>query len=228
MATAATAPGYADLLAKGFKTWPEGWGHCNDGDQDPQQPYKCGETNSARKRSGGWTSGSSSPAHGTLNGMGQWFVAGVGGIRRAPAVGHTGYGGVGYGRFEVRPAIAAGGLRSATASFASPYGLIRSSWSSAPAPAGLASVAAGQMNVTVPPNTVADVYIPAPPSAVYEGGVRVAAGEAVGEVDGVRAVRAVRQAAGFTEPGAGSTRAAAAQSSIVTVGSGTYHLTWGE
>merc|ERR1712099_24881 len=73
-----TYPGYADLLAKGFTTWPEAWGQCKT---QTAQPFRCAASN--------WTSGSLSPAHGTLNGIGQWFIAGIGGIRRSPGI--TGY-----------------------------------------------------------------------------------------------------------------------------------------
>ena len=71
-----------------------------------------------------WTSGSLSPAHGTLNGIGQWFVAGLGGIRRAASR-------VGYQHFELRPPWGSTPLQSAVASFASPYGTIHSAWSAA-------------------------------------------------------------------------------------------------
>ena len=138
MTVVPTAPGYADLLAKGFTTWPEAWGSC-DSEKDPQQPYACAAT-------GKWRSGSLSPAHGCLNGLGQWFVVGLGGIRRA--AGHAG-----FQRFEVRPAIGVGGLRSAAASFDSPFGLIRSAWA-------VDGTGAGQLNVTVPPNTRAAIYVP--------------------------------------------------------------------
>ena len=85
-------------------------------------------------------------AHGCLNGLGQWFVAGLGGIRRA--AGHAG-----FQRFQVRPAIGIGGLRSAAVSFDSPFGLIRSAWA-------VDGSGSGQLNVTVPPNTRASIYVP--------------------------------------------------------------------
>lgn len=72
-----------------------------------------------------WTSGSDSPAHGTLNGIGQWFIAGLGGIRRR-------IGAVGFQHFELRPPWGSTPLSHAQASYDSPYGTIRSAWSAAP------------------------------------------------------------------------------------------------
>ena len=79
----------------------------------PRQPYLVAAN---------WTSGSDSPAHGTLNGIGQWFIAGLGGIRRRPE-------GVGYQHFELRPPWGSTPLRHASAHFDSDYGTIESSWS---------------------------------------------------------------------------------------------------
>ena len=100
-----------------------------------------------------------SPTHGTLNGMGQWFVSGAGGIRRAP-------GSAGYQRFELRPAVGAGGLSAASASLVSPFGLIRCAWALRGGPGGVV-----ELNATVPPNTAALVFVPASAAAdVQESG----------------------------------------------------------
>lgn len=74
--------------------------------------------------------------HGCLNGIGQWFVAGIGGIRRGVTPG--------FQTFELQPASGVGGLASAAASFQSPYGLISSSWKVGPD-------GGTQWNVTVHP-----------------------------------------------------------------------------
>ena len=189
MTTVTSAPGYVDLLAKGFTTWPEAWGNCLS-EHNPQQPYACAAT-------GKWRSGSSSPAHGCLNGLGQWFVAGLGGIRRAA-------GRAGFQRFEIRPAIGVGKLRSASTSFNSPYGLIRSAWVVVASLEGSqGGGSGGQLNVTVPPNTRAAVYVPAAAAHVREGGMPAE------ESHGVRLVRA---------RGAAET--------VYDVGSGDYAFSW--
>ena len=61
--------GYLDMLDNNFTTFPEAWGTCND-EAKNSLTYKCKK----------WTSGSGSPTHGTLNGVGQIFVSGLGGI----------------------------------------------------------------------------------------------------------------------------------------------------
>jgi hypothetical protein len=71
-------PGYVDLLTKGFTTWPEDWGtakpHTGTTDSSSlRQPYL---------DAANWTSGSGSPAHGTLNGIGLWFIVSLRGIVR--------------------------------------------------------------------------------------------------------------------------------------------------
>ena len=53
---------------------------------------------------------------------------------------------------------------SAAASFYSPFGLIRSAWA-------VDGTGAGQLNVTVPPNTRAAIYVPT--SAAAQQAVRV-------------------------------------------------------
>ena len=115
--------GYVDLLSKGFTEWPENWGTHKTGHktgtqspEGPRQPYL---------DAANWTSGSDSPAHGTLNGIGQWFIAGLGGIRRRP-------GAAGFQHFELRPPWGSTPLSHAQASYDSPYGTIRSAWATVP------------------------------------------------------------------------------------------------
>lgn len=195
-ATQTTHPGWGDLLSKGFTTWPEAWG--SGGPTNAQQPWKIvacphakatsselSNESSSSSSSSCWKSGALSPAHGTLNGIGQWFVQGIGGIRRAP--GHAG-----YQRFELRPPWGLLPLETATASFvAQGVGTIRSSWSVAKVAAPVGTVATTKMtrvefNVSVPPNTVATVFVPAAnASAVKEGAV------AANEAKGVRFLRVV-------------------------------------
>lgn len=89
--------------------------------------------------------GAPSKLHGCLNGIGGWFARGVAGIRpdeTAP----------GFARFIIRPAIV-GDLTWATASFDSPHGRIVSAWKRV---GGRLT-----MDVTIPANTTATVYIPA-------------------------------------------------------------------
>jgi alpha-L-rhamnosidase len=97
--------------------------------------------------------------HGTLNGIGQWFVAGLGGIRRRD-------GGVGYQHFELRPPFHAHPeVTEVSASYISAYGLIKSSYTVKAGGLGLT------YQVTVPPNTLANLHLPASsPSVVTEGG----------------------------------------------------------
>lgn len=87
--------------------------------------------------------GSDSRIHGCLNGIGGWFTKGLAGIRAdAP----------GFRHFMVRPAIV-GDLSWAKAQFQSVQGLIVSHWKKD-----------GQrftLDVTVPPNTSATVFVPA-------------------------------------------------------------------
>jgi alpha-L-rhamnosidase len=214
-ATQTTHPGWGDLLAKGFTTWPEAWG--SGGPANAKQPWKIPacpprEPAAAAARiedlvpdeasSSCWQSGALSPAHGTLNGIGQWFVQGIGGIRRAP-------GRVGYHRFELRPPW---GLlpqvETATASFVvHGVGTIRSSWSSSAkveiavgseAVAMQANIHVARFNVSVPPNTAATIFVPAGNvSDVKEGAV--VASEAKG-VRFLRVVPPVKTATGATRP----------------------------
>eukprot|EP00040_Diaphanoeca_grandis_P022458 m.120654 g.120654 ORF g.120654 m.120654 type:complete len:517 (-) comp28822_c0_seq2:151-1701(-) len=142
-----TFPGYVDLLDKGYTTWPEAWGNCMT--PNTSVTYQCKH----------WLSGSLSQMHGTLNGIGQWFVGGLGGIRRSE-------GGVGMQQFELRPSF--GLVNTVTASYVSDYGRVVSSY-------GTDSTALTlSYNVTVPPNTKASIYLQATTEDdVQESGVPV-------------------------------------------------------
>lgn len=152
MATVETYPGYVDLLKKGFTAWPENWGTRKAGTGSGgvlRQPYL---------DSANWTSGSDSPAHGTLNGIGQWFIGGLGGIRRRP-------GAVGFQHFELRPPWGSTPLSHAQASYDSPYGTIHSAWWTTEALLDSLGRPTTNIhvtyNITVPINARATVYIAA-------------------------------------------------------------------
>lgn len=104
----------------------------------------------------------------------EWFYTYVGGIRRDDSA-------QAYKKFIVRPEIV-GDLRSAEASFRSPYGLIRSEWTT--------EQGGFDLLVEVPANTTARIYVPAPAgSRVCESGLEVAQCkdvESLGTEDGYR------------------------------------------
>jgi len=102
--------------------------------------------------------------------VGSWFIEGLAGIRPDPN-------GLGFKHALIKPAILADhGLNKVTASYDSLYGPIRSAWE--------VSEDTLRLNVTIPPNTRATVYMPAPSMAhVQEGG------GPLGEAAGIRAVR---------------------------------------
>ena len=102
----------------------------------------------------------------------EWFYTYVGGIRRDDSA-------QAYKKFIVRPEIV-GDLRSAEASFRSPYGLIRSEWTT--------EQGGFDLLVEVPANTTARIYVPAG-SRVCESGLEVAQCkdvESLGTEDGYR------------------------------------------
>ncbi|MBI5835430.1 MAG: hypothetical protein HZB16_24265, partial [Armatimonadetes bacterium] len=107
--------------------------------------------------------GSPSRLHGCLNGIGGWFQRGLGGIRADEST-------PGYQRFVIRPALV-GDLTWVKAHHESPYGRIECAWRRADGELTL--------EVTVPPNSWATLYLPTSDRArVTEGGrpVRGAAG----------------------------------------------------
>eukprot|EP00039_Didymoeca_costata_P002489 m.60515 g.60515 ORF g.60515 m.60515 type:complete len:960 (-) comp11329_c0_seq1:22-2901(-) len=125
-------PGYLSLLSTGYTTWPEAWGTCFDKPL-PTAMYKCKN----------WQSGSASLLHGTLNGLGQWFVSGVGGIRRAPSI---------PGYQETHFHIPNIPIESAMAKYDSMYGMIENSW--------MKSNTIVAMNCSLPTNTKGIVFFP--------------------------------------------------------------------
>jgi hypothetical protein len=107
-----------------------------------------------------------------------WFYKGLGGILCDPA-------GPGFKRIIIRPQTVAK-LGGATASYESPYGRIASSWKRE---GGMLT-----LNVTIPPNTAATVYVPTKDAAgVTESGVPAsrAPGVAFLRTEGGAAVYAV-------------------------------------
>ena len=142
LVTAKGHPGYLDVLAHNYTAWPEAWGSCSDKAGAPTfpTPFTCKA----------WSTGSKSPLHGTLNGVGQLFVTGLGGIRRPE-------GGVGRQQIEFAAPFTASTvlLTSAEARLDGEYGRIASSWATLPGGGGF------EHNVTVPPNSWATLVIPA-------------------------------------------------------------------
>jgi hypothetical protein len=91
LATVAGHPGYVDLLDNGYTTWPEAWGNCADKPDDLSSSNNSSRTLGQPAPVPGcatcftckqWDVGSASKVHGTLNGVGQQFISGIGGIRR--------------------------------------------------------------------------------------------------------------------------------------------------
>ena len=110
--------------------------------------------------------GAASLAHGTLNGFGVWFSQGLLGVKADPAA-------PGFSQFDIRPAYDVG-LGSVSGTTYSPMGDIGTSWAVADQVTSL--------NVTIPVNTRAAVWIPASsPDKVTEGG-----GPAVQAADFIR------------------------------------------
>ena len=114
--------------------------------------------------------GRNSLLHSSYLHIGAWFIEGMGGIMPDPA-------GPGYKRFIIRPGV----LRNqpvdwVKAQLESPYGMIRSEW----------QIQNGtlMLNVAVPPNTTATVYLPTQdPRSIKEGNVYLS------RARGVRRVR---------------------------------------
>jgi hypothetical protein len=122
-----------------------------------EQVYLCKSYSGCTTTQCTTSAGASSKIHGTLNGVGQLFVAGIGGIRRP-------VGGVGYQEIEFRaPFGQMPEVAHARASYRSLYGLIESSWAS---PNNITN--AYEHNVTVPPNCVATLRLPG--MRVWESG----------------------------------------------------------
>jgi len=116
--------------------------------------------------------------HFAFGSVGEWFFEWLAGIRIDEA--HPG-----FMRFEIRP-MPVDALAWAQAEHRSPYGLVRSAW--------WRRDGRFHLDVTVPPNTRAKVWLPSPSGEgrleVWEGGETVFRGgaerEALPEVEGVR------------------------------------------
>jgi alpha-L-rhamnosidase len=102
--------------------------------------------------------GRNSLLHSSYLHIGAWFIEGLGGIMPDPA-------GPGYKRFIIKPGVLKKqSLEWVKTRFESPYGTIRSEW----------RIQNGTLtlNVTVPPNTTATVYLPtSAPKSIKEGNV---------------------------------------------------------
>jgi hypothetical protein len=82
--------------------------------------------------------------HFMLGHLMEWFYTGLCGIKQSPD-------GVAYNKIEIRPQPV-GDIKNAAASFHSPYGVIRSDWKK--------TGDNFQLNVTIPCNTSAEVFLP--------------------------------------------------------------------
>jgi len=138
--------------------------------------------NSWTKEHGFGDAGMNSFNHYAYGSVGQWLYGTVGGIAADAD-------GPGYRRIVVRPQPG-GGLTWARARLVSPYGAIETRWS--------VEGDAFRLEVTIPPNTSARVFVP-----VAEGGAVTEGGVAAGEADGVCLVGREGEAAVF-DVGAGS------------------------
>lgn len=128
--------------------------------------------------------GVSSHNHPAFGAVGGWFYSGIGGINLDPSTS-------GFKKIVIRPAIV-GGLTWANVEHETVYGPVRCSWRRGEKL---------EMNVSVPPNTTATVFVPASnPDVVNESG------KPVREADGVRFLR--------TEGGY----------AVFAIGSGTYRF----
>ncbi len=90
--------------------------------------------------------GANSQNHEMLGGIDAWFTSGLAGIQQAPGT-------AGYGTLVIRPAMIAG-LGHVAGSYQSPHGEVDSAWTRQP-DGGL------RMDVTIPGNSTATVYVPA-------------------------------------------------------------------
>jgi alpha-L-rhamnosidase len=128
--------------------------------------------------------GCPSRLHGCLNGIGAWFQRGLAGIRPDPAA-------PGYKKIILRPAPV-GDVTWVAAHHDSPYGRIISRWKR--------EAGAFALEVTIPPNTTATVYVP-----MGKGEAVQESGQPAEKADGVRFLREESGTAVF-EVGSGSYR----------------------
>jgi hypothetical protein len=139
---------------------------------------------------------SSSHNHFMLGHITEWFYAGLAGIQADPAA-------PGWKKFIIKPAVV-GDLTWVKAHYDSPYGRIVSNWKRDPS----TSLRAGKltMDVTIPPNSTATIYVPAKDAAgVTESGVKIgeARAPALSNVEGVKFLRMENGAAVY-EVGSGT------------------------
>ncbi|CAL1516308.1 family 78 glycoside hydrolase catalytic domain [Chitinophaga sp. MM2321] len=126
-----------------------------------------------------WDVDVASKIHTCYTGIASWFMKGLGGIRPDPA--HPG-----YQSFIIKPAVV-GDLKFVNATTASLYGTIVSQWEK--------KNDVVEMNITIPVNTMANVYVPTNDvNNITEGGmaVRSAAGITFLKMDGQYAVLQVQ------------------------------------
>jgi len=96
--------------------------------------------------------------HFMLGHLMEWFYSGLGGIRAQQ-------GSVAFDKIEIKPEVV-GDVKHANVSYDSPYGMIKSDWRK--------SDSGFELNVEIPANTTAEVYLPASQSAkIYESMVRI-------------------------------------------------------
>jgi hypothetical protein len=99
-----------------------------------------------------WEQGTRTRNHEMFGTIAQWFYEEVAGIKNLEP---------GFSKVQIRPLITPDGIESASASYDSNKGTIKSSWSQ--------STLGIRMNVTIPANTTAKVYVPGlDPNAVGE------------------------------------------------------------
>ncbi len=119
-----------------------------------------------------WT-GAASRNHPALGSIGAWFYQGLGGIRLDPAA-------PAFKRFVIKPAVV-GDLTWVRCSYQSLYGKIQCDWRREGDKL--------RLNVTIPANTTATVYVPTTqPGSVTESG------QAMAKAAGVKSVRAEKEA----------------------------------
>jgi alpha-L-rhamnosidase len=100
---------------------------------------------------------SSSQDHFMLGHLMEWFYSDLAGIQRDPNA-------IGFSKIVIKP-VMVGDLTWAKATYESPYGTIASGWKHENGKI--------TMDVTIPVNTTATVYVPADPATVTESGVPV-------------------------------------------------------
>jgi alpha-L-rhamnosidase len=113
-------------------------------------------------------SGMNSHNHPMMGSVSSWFYKHLAGINVAED-------GVGFDKIEIRPYFV-NGLSSAEGQYETMYGIARSSWRKIDNKT--------EVEITVPANTQATLYLPAPPQVkITEGGLGVAGAEGVSGVD---------------------------------------------